>query len=335
MRQLPPREFVRAVRTFIEEHELLGTGDRVIVAVSGGPDSMVLLRALHELSGPLRLSLHVAHLDHGLRSGSGRDAAFVASAAGRLGLAATLAQERVAVLARRRHLSVEEAGRVARYGFLTRLAVKLRAGRVAVGHHADDQAETILMRLIRGAAAGGLSGIPPQRGLTAQVRLIRPLLGVGRSDIERYAAWRRVDVVRDPTNASRDHLRNRIRHDLLPLLARRYNPRIREVLRGAAQVLAEEHQLLEAQALAAFGRIARRTGGIVRIGARRLLAMPLPVRRRVLRLAALGAGADPRRLTQAHLGALVRLAAASSGAADLPASRATGARGVLRFSRVS
>jgi len=332
---MPPHEFVRAVRTYCEEHELLATGDRVVIGVSGGPDSMALLWALHELSGPWRLNLHVAHLDHGLRPGSARDAAFVATAAGRLGLPVTLAHERVARFARQRRLSVEEAGRVARYGFLTRLAVKHKAGRIAVGHHADDQAETVLMRLIRGAAAGGLSVIPPQRRLTERVRLVRPLLGVSRADIERYAAWRRVAVRRDPTNASREHLRNRIRHDLLPLLARRYNPGIREALRGAAQVLAEEHHLLETQAVAAFGRIARRAGTTVRIGRNGLLAVPLPLRRRVLRQAALGAGADPRRLTQAHLGALIRLTATGTGSVDLPAARATCVRSVLRISRVS
>jgi tRNA(Ile)-lysidine synthase len=197
MTQLPPRECVRAVRDFSLEHALWKRGDRIVVGVSGGSDSMALLSILHHLSPAWRLRLHVAHLDHGVRRGSGMDAAFVVATAERLGWPCTVAREPVRAIAAREKRSLEEAGRLVRYDFFTRLARRVGAARVAVAHHADDQAETILMRLIRGAAATGLAGIPASRPLAPGLRLIRPLLGVNRATLLGY--------LRQPDPAAQPH----------------------------------------------------------------------------------------------------------------------------------
>lgn len=346
MSAVPPREFVRAVRDYCREHELLpaasGAGRRnLVVGVSGGPDSLALLDALHELSGPLRLRLHVAHLDHSLRKGAAGDARFVARHAARLGWPRTGVRVDVAGLSRRRGCSLEEAGRLARYAFFWRVARRVRARAVAVGHHRDDQAETVLMRLLRGASGSGLSGMAPKRrlvdplgpGTGPAVWLIRPLLGLARADVEAFLAARGLKARRDRTNFNRGFARNRIRHELIPMLERRYNPGLRAALARAAQALEEDDAVLEAMAERLLGeeRGGRFRRGRVPVSARRLNASPLPVRRRALRLAAGRAGAALSRLTQAHLDALVRLAAAARGEAHIPGAAAVRAGGSLVF----
>ncbi len=339
--EAPPREFVRAVRDYCAAHDLLARGDGVVAAVSGGPDSVALLLALREMAGALRLRIRVAHLDHGLRRGSGREAAFVRKLALRLGLPVTTGKARVAAEARRARISLEEAGRAARYRFLLGVARRARAEVVAVGHTRDDQAETVLMRLLRGSSRAGLRGIPPRRRLATPgpqgrtaVYVVRPLLGRSRAEIEAYLRRWRQRALRDPSNASDAFMRNRLRNSLIPALARGYNPRIREALARAAQALEEDDELLESLASAAFLRTARRRGREVVADAGRLRRLPLPLRRRVLLLAAASAGADVKRLAQAHLDALVRLAGSRRrGEVHLPGTVAAQAGGKLSFVR--
>jgi len=316
-RGLPAREFVRAVRDYCAAHELLGHGDGVVAAVSGGPDSVALLTALKELSRPLGLKLHVVHLDHRLRRGSAADGDFVRKLAAQLGLRATVGRTDVRALARQRRCSLEEAGRLARYSLFYRVARKLGFMRVAVGHNRDDQAETVLMRFLRGSSASGLAGISPKRLLEDPLGrssrggrscwVIRPLLARSRAEIESFLRLRGARWRRDPSNADQAFSRNRIRHELIPLLERRYNPAVRLALARAAQALGEEDAFLEDAARKAFGEISRRAAGGVRLRLEKAARLPLPLRRRVFRLAAVAAGADLPRLTQAHLDALVAL----------------------------
>jgi len=304
---------------------------------------VALLLVLHELSPSLHVSLVAAHLDHGLRRGSAADTAFARGLCRGLGVPLQAGRENVKALARRGKFSLEEAGRLARYSFFRKVAARTGAGFVAVGHHRDDQAETVLMRLLRGASGSGLSGISPKRALydplsrrpsgkACPVWLIRPLLSRSRREIEAFLALRRVKARRDPSNDSRAFLRNRIRHELIPLLERKYNPGTRELLARAAQTLGEEDALLEGLAVRALGRVSRRAGKGVTILGPALARLPLAVRRRVLRLAAVRAGCVQNRLTQAHLDALVRLVAARSGETHLPGcvARMVGARLVFR-----
>lgn len=345
MSALPPREFVRAVRDYGREHELLRDGERVVVGVSGGPDSVALLAALVDLAGPRRYLLSVAHLDHGLRSGSARDAERVVMLAASMRLTYDGTRTDVGALARRRRWSIEEAGRMARYSFFHRVAIRRRATAVAVGHHADDQAETILLRLLRGSSGSGLAGIAPARRLvdplapresaSRPVRLIRPLLGRTRAEIEAFVRVRRLPVRRDPSNRSTEFLRNRIRHRLIPQLEREYNPGLRGLLARAAQALAEDDAVLDAAAAGALRRGLRRSAGGASMASAALARLPLAVRRRVLWLAAGEGGADPHRMTQPHLDAMVRLLQAKAGEAHLPGAvaRQSGGRIAWRKAR--
>jgi tRNA(Ile)-lysidine synthase len=226
------------LRATVARHRLLVSGDHVVVAVSGGPDSVALLHALAGLRADYGLALTVGHIHHGLRADADRDAAFVTSLAARLGLPVVV--ERVAV-AGRPGRSPETAARAARYAALDRIARRAGATRIAVAHTADDQAETVLMRLLQGAGPRGLAGIPVRRG-----RLVRPLLDVDRATVLDYLAGAGLDWVEDETNRDLKMLRNRIRHETLPLLAAHGWPRIGDALRRTAAASREAGEALDA-----------------------------------------------------------------------------------------
>ncbi len=214
---------------------LLNEDDHVIVGVSGGPDSMALLHLLVEANRSLdwNLRLHVAHLDHQLRGGeSTEDAAFVQAAADALSLPCTVAHEDIAGAATTQSIGIEEAGRKARYAFFHRVCLQTGAKLIAVGHHADDNAETILHRVLRGTGLRGLAGIPHRRELTsgAGVFIIRPLLRLTRATITDYLEEAGIAFREDRTNADTTGVRNRIRHNVLPLVEGEINPQAREAI---------------------------------------------------------------------------------------------------------
>jgi tRNA(Ile)-lysidine synthase len=212
------------VLDFIREKGLVKSGEKLVVAVSGGPDSVCLLHILADLRSELGVELHVAHLNHRLRGkDSEADAAYVAGLTRRLGLPATVASSDVEAYQKKKHISLEEAAREVRYDFLAEVARKMGAARVAVGHTADDHIETVLMHLLRGSGTGGLRGMRP---LTAygDLIIIRPLLALSGRDTIAYCRQHRLRPRRDASNFSPEPLRNRIRHNLLPEL-RKYNRR--------------------------------------------------------------------------------------------------------------
>jgi len=212
----------------IREQALLATGERVLVAVSGGPDSTALLYALKHLASRLHIALVAATVDHGLRPEAGSEAALVAERCRALGVACEILSVDVKA-ARHAHVSWQEAARNVRLLSLQEAAARMGCAHVALGHTADDQAETVLFRIVRGTGIGGLAGIPYQRGI-----FIRPLLDVRRKDILAFLVKRRIPFIEDPSNANRHYARVRIRHDILPLLARE-NPRVVEALLSLAQ----------------------------------------------------------------------------------------------------
>jgi tRNA(Ile)-lysidine synthase len=277
-------EMLERVRRYIEQHGMLRPGDRVIVAVSGGPDSTALLHVLYRLAPDFQVSLHVFHLDHGVRGvESAEDAVYVRRLADRLGIPSTVVTLGPDVL-KRMGGSFQANARAVRYAELEALARRLNATRVALGHNRDDQAETVLMRLLRGAGRQGLSGIPPMR-TAGGITYIRPLLEIPRREIESYCAEHELQPRLDASNLKAEYLRNRIRLELLPMLAREYNPAISANLAQTASVLREEEHFLDGLAHEALERC-RAQGEGVALCSDRLLQEPLALARRVVRLAA-------------------------------------------------
>jgi tRNA(Ile)-lysidine synthase len=280
------------VERTIRRHAMLAGGETVLVAVSGGADSVALLHLLSRLALDWRLRLHVLHVDHQLRAESAADADFVRALGRRLGVPVD-----VATVAVDRRGSLEAAARVARYAALETWAARVGAARIALGHTADDQAETVLMRLVQGAGVRGLSGIPPVRSA-----IIRPLLEVRRSALEAELRGAGLAWVEDASNLDSKFLRNRIRHELLPLLADSYNPEIASALARLALLARETVGALDQAAGAELERLAvwRDGAAVVRLDG--LRALPRPVAAEVLRQAAARLGGRAPLRAWAHRG---------------------------------
>lgn len=214
---------------------LIKDKDRVLIAVSGGQDSVCLAHYLAQRKRPKDLWLAIAHVHHGLRKGDAdRDARFTAKLAQDLGLPFCLVRVKTKALAAERRAGIEDAGRKLRYQALERLAKELRCGKVATAHHMDDQAETVLLNLLRGTQLKALAGIPARRSLAPGVEVIRPLLALRKSEILEYLRRHGLKYRVDRSNADVDFTRNWVRHKVLPLLEKR-QPRLREHLCGLAE----------------------------------------------------------------------------------------------------
>jgi tRNA(Ile)-lysidine synthase len=220
-------EFSRRVLAALRERGWAAPGARWIAATSGGPDSTALAAALAELiaAGELEAELALAHFDHAIRPDSARDAEWVGRLATRLRAVFLTERGDVPALARDEGLGVEEAARKARLAFLERTARSWGATRVATGHTADDQAETVLFRIMRGTGIKGLAGIPPERPISPEspdVLLVRPMLGIGRAEVLAYLEEQGFEHLTDPTNRDvANQARARIRHETLPALEER------------------------------------------------------------------------------------------------------------------
>jgi len=305
-----PRALISAVAESLRNAGV-DPGDRLVVAVSGGVDSMTLLHALARLAPRLPLALHVAHIHHGLRGRTADlDAALVTAESARHGLPVTVT--RLAAEKRLRGTSVQVWAREARYASLESIRKRVRAQWIATAHTQNDQAETVLLNLLRGTGLRGLAGIPGVR-----IHLVRPLLGVSRPEIEAYAKLRGVPFREDPSNKSIAYRRNRIRRQLLPLLARQYNPRIVEALAGLAAQAREDDDALVAQAEVLAAESIRERDSAVGASISALRAAPPAVARRLLLETFHRAALLRRGLTRRHLAALASLAA-GAGTVRLP-----------------
>jgi tRNA(Ile)-lysidine synthase len=274
---------VHAVERTIRRHAMLTGGETVLVAVSGGADSVALLHILRELAPTFSLALYVLHVDHGLREESVRDAEFVQALGVRLEVPVVV--ERVEVGPG----SVEAAARDARYAALEAWADRLGADRIAIGHSADDQAETVLMRLLDGAGVRGLAGIPPRRG-----RVIRPLIETRRHVLREALTAAGLNWVEDETNRDPKFLRNRIRHELLPLLAASYATDVVPSLARAARRARETVDALDRAATDALERLATEEDGALTLPRGALAALPSPLAAETLRQAAARFGSHAR-----------------------------------------
>jgi tRNA(Ile)-lysidine synthase len=271
-------DVLRQVQETVRAYDLLRPGERIVVGLSGGPDSLCLLHVLKRVHRSYRLRIHVAHLNHGTRGeASDADAEFARMTAIAWGLPVTVEKRDVPRLAAERGLAFEEAARRVRYAFLAQVAERVGADKIAVGHNADDQAETVLMHFLRGSGLAGLRGMLPIAPLTdyrllepftdgetgsqsleswTSLRIIRPLLEVARPDIEGYCARHSLEARFDRSNLDTTYFRNRLRHELLPEMET-YNPNIRERLCHTAAVVAADYDLLVRLRREAWERIVR------------------------------------------------------------------------------
>jgi len=272
-----PDRLSDAVRRFVLTERLIGPGDLVLAAVSGGADSMALLSILHRLSGTMGFSLAAAHFNHRIRPSSGEELEHVRRAAAPMGIPFHWGSADVPAEAERTGDSLEEAARKARYHFLLAKAEEIRATCVATGHTRNDHIETVLMRIIRGTGMRGLAGIPARRGI-----IVRPLLDLMREDTESFCRMTGLPYVEDPSNRDTRFFRNRVRIELLPMLESRYHPGVRENLARLADIARsildkirlETRPLLEENfCRAGEERWELATGGLTRLGGSELAVL--------------------------------------------------------------
>ena len=297
-----------AVRDAVVGRRLLDPGDHVLVGVSGGPDSVALLHALVLLRPGYRLQLTVCHVHHGLRPEADRDADFVETLAARLGCPARVVRVSVP---RGVGLSPEEAARGVRHAALARVARETGARRIALGHTADDQVETVFMRVLEGAGPRGLAGIPVRRG-----RVVRPLLEVDRAAVLAHLELHGLEAVEDVTNRDTKFLRNRVRHDLLPLLTAQAGLRVPAALRRVARASREAVEALDALVRPRLHGQLTPTPVGWRLALAAFVGLPVGAQKAAFRMALVEVAADRlgSGLRAAHLAALTALLDARAGA---------------------
>lgn len=323
------------IRKTIEKLRLIEKGDRIIVAVSGGPDSTALLLALNGLKDDYGLKLNIVHLDHMLRvpKETKKDFEYVSDLAKRLGLPLVFKKIDVRAYVKETGLSLEEAAREKRYEFLLEAAKDIGANKIALGHTLDDQAETVLMRLIRGSGSAGLRGIPPMRPLNG-VFIVRPLIEVWRREVEGYLKRMNIRPRQDTTNLMHKFLRNRIRYELLVLL-KKYNPKIKEVLARSAQNLSCDYEIVSDVIDKAFRVCAKVKGDSVTVSLRRLKDNRIGIRHGILRKAIEVSKGSLRGIDYSHIEDIENLMKAEKGAMDLPGkTRVVKTKDALAFGRV-
>lgn len=268
-------DIVHAAARTIHRYAMLEGGETLVIGVSGGADSVALLHVLLRLAPDLALRLHVLHVDHGLREDSARDGEFVRALGIRLGVPVDIVRARVAAG------SIEAAARAARHGALEAAAVRVGAARIALGHTADDQAETMIMRLLEGTGVRGLAGIPPVRG-----RLIRPLIESRHQDAVTTLTAAGLPWIEDPSNRDVRFFRNRVRHALMPRLVEASGGDVVGHLGRLARRAREAIDALDHVAAAELERLAHVEHGALVLPRSALGALPRPVAAEVLRAAA-------------------------------------------------
>lgn len=284
------------VKETIKKYGMVEPGDRVLVAVSGGPDSVCLLAVLHSLALELHMNLHLAHLDHMFRGKESADEALFASdLAEEFGIPATIEHIDVPAFCRERGLSPQAGAREVRYEFFSRAARSVGASVIATGHTATDQAETFLMRLLRGAGASGLAAIPPKRD-----NIIRPLIEVTRDEVIAYLESGGLHYVSDSSNAKPVYTRNRIRLDILPMLER-FNPRIVKTLATEAALLRDENTAMDAYLDAVASSVCLQENDILVIKRTEFNTLLPALKRRLIRKAVNLAGTAAKGLSAVQI----------------------------------
>lgn len=225
----------------IQKYQLLKNGDTIVVGVSGGPDSTCLLHILVELQKEYSFQLHVAHINHGIRKEAGEDEEYVKNLCKNFKIPFNNKKEKVEEIAKKNKWSIEEAGREIRYAFFKEIANKTGANKIATAHTANDNAETVLMNLLRGSGTNGLKGIEPIRDGV----YIRPLIEISRNQIEEYCKMYNLHPKMDSTNQENMYTRNKVRNQLIPYLEEQFNPNIISTLNRLSNIAKEENSYFE------------------------------------------------------------------------------------------
>ncbi|MFB0565576.1 MAG: tRNA lysidine(34) synthetase TilS [Candidatus Aminicenantaceae bacterium] len=267
------------VNKTIKKYNLLDKGDRVLIAYSGGVDSSGMLAVLLELREQWEIELFLAHFNHELRKRAAEDEQFVRCVAKKHSLPLFVGRENVRSYARRESLNLEEAGRRLRYEFLFKTATDCSASKIATGHTMTDQAETFLMRLLRGSGARGLGGIYP----AVEGIIIRPLLQIEREEIEAYLSEQNLSYRIDESNFDRRFLRNRIRLEFIPFVQKKFEPKIIHHLSHLASILREEDDLLEKIGKEEAKKAFFKKSDTFLLNMKFISSLPLALRRRVIR----------------------------------------------------
>ena len=308
----PVKKIVKKVENTIIGYRMLERGDRVIVAVSGGADSVCLLDILFTLKEILGLTLMVAHFDHGLRPDEDEyETDFVKSLAASFDC--NFVTKKAARSLKPGNASLEEKARDVRYRFLNEIKERLSAQKIATGHNLNDQAETVLMRLLRGSGPSGLSGIPPVR----DTHIIRPLIEVTRNEIESYLSSKGLSHITDSSNSETRHLRNKIRLNLLPQLEK-YQPKIVEILGWTAGIMRKENTWLEAKATRWVKKWAEKgLNDEIVLPLSRFKGLPEPLKNHVLRQALKTTAGSLRRISLRNIDAIKLVAEGNKPQAEV------------------
>ncbi|MBI4352872.1 MAG: tRNA lysidine(34) synthetase TilS [Candidatus Omnitrophica bacterium] len=307
MREL--RQLLQAVEEANKEHHLFEPGEGLVVGASGGPDSTALLVLLSKLRKKYDWKIVAAHLNHGLHKREAKKyEALVQKTAGELGFPFYAKKVDLKKLAKKHGRSIEEMGRMERYRFFQALARKTDCRKIVTAHTLDDQAETVLMRILRGSGLRGLAGIPYKRPEGA-FWVVRPLLGCEKETIVRFLKESRIPFCEDRTNKSPLFTRNRIRHELLPQMSRFFNPQVKQSLSNLHVLSQEAWDYLHRQAAAAYRRSCLKKGPskFVRLSVPRLKALHPALAREVVCQVFMEVKGDLRRLTFTHVAAILKM----------------------------
>ncbi len=314
----PSTAFLKQIEHVINRHKMIRQGDKILVAVSGGPDSVALVLSLLAFQKTFDMSIGITHVNHLLRGDDSlRDEQFVRSLAQQLGLDFFCEQTDVNSIAKQNRWSVEEAGREVRYGFFSRLSDQHGFNKVATGHTKDDNAELVLMNLLRGSGPKGLCGIPANRGNT----FIRPLIQVSKKQIVQFLENQNQAYMIDASNTDMTYLRNKIRYDLLPRLQSDYNPSITDALDRLSHILTIEDEYMDSQAEHSFSScLIQMEVNAVRLDKIKLQNLVSALQNRVIRKAILMVKKDLKRISHVHLTDIIKfcLHSSSGKSLDLP-----------------
>jgi tRNA(Ile)-lysidine synthase len=319
----------------IAKHKMLSSGDTVLVGVSGGPDSMALLYILMDLRDEYGITLRVAHLNHGFRREAADEADFVRRITSSLDIPAVIRFIDVPSIMEKEGLSAQEAARNVRYAFFKEAAKETGANKVALAHTSDDQAETVLMRLLRGSGPQGLSGIPPVRDMLGdcpylraarrrigtvpgmevngqQLTIIRPLMDCSRKEIEGYLSERGIPFVTDISNLKMGYLRNRVRMELIPFLEG-YNPNIKETLIRTGELAYRDEDFLETEADKAYQSITVPSVDGLTMEFKALKGLHAAISSRVIRRGIMEVKGDMKRISFEHISDILSLLHSGEG----------------------